>query len=100
MPHTTHMTKPNTTTTAGIRWRKQPTHANLQGWVGIPHHADGEPTPLFRYYVSPLPSGLWDTTLEMNPVGWGWDSTSVTKPVATIEEAQAACVADWQEATR
>lgn len=99
MPHTTHMTQP-TPTAAGIRWRKLPSHSNIQGWVGIPHHADGVPTPLFRYYVSPLPSGLWDTTIEMNPIGFGWDSSSVTKPLPSIGKAKDACLADWQEATR
>ena len=88
------------TPTAGIRWRKQPTHASLPGWVGIPHHDDGKPTPLFRYYITPKADGTLETIIDMNPVGWGWDSTSVDKPVATLDEAKAVCVADWQEATR
>ena len=85
------------TPTAGIRWRRQAYNSDLPGWVGTPYHADGTPWPTFRYFVTPRADGTLDAISDINPVGLGWDSTSITKPLATIEQAKAVCVQDWQE---
>jgi len=56
------MSSPKTHTPCTIRWRRLPSHANREGWLGIPYDKEGNRDTLTRYYVTPVEVGglpLW-----------------------------------------
>ena len=48
------MSSPKTHTPCTIRWRRLPSHANREGWLGIPYDKDGNRDAITRYYVTPV----------------------------------------------
>lgn len=92
------MTQP-TTTTAGIRWRKLPTHSRFTGWVGIPYHQDGIDWDGLRYYVRKNDDGTFDTWCDVMTDSWSQFQVTDAE-FATVAQAQAVCLSDWMEVSQ
>jgi hypothetical protein len=90
-----------THTPCTIRWRRLPSHASTQGWVGIPYDKDGKPDSQTRYRIYPIDRhgvSLWGQFSEMEIMPddpWQFDVDG--EPVPDLEVCKVRCLLNWLE---
>ena len=83
-----------------IRWRKLPSHARQDGWVGIPIDREGQPVDHIRYYINiegdaehfPILSQYM--MMDCGDVSW-WQFNVAGDNQPFLDVAQMRCLNDW-----